>query len=73
MVAQFVWKGEMNNRRKLLVALGGGLLTAPLAAFAQQPRETVPRIGLIALGRKRSIRYTTIPRSVPLHNDEVIQ
>jgi len=36
----------MNNRRKLLIALGAGSLIAPLGTFAQQ-RGTVPRIGLL--------------------------
>ena len=37
----------MNNRRKLLVALGASALAAPLAAFAQQQRSKVARIGLL--------------------------
>ncbi len=37
----------MNNRRKLLVALGAGALTAPLACFAQPQRLKVARIGLL--------------------------
>ena len=37
----------MKTRRRLLVALGGGLLTAPLAAFAQQ-KGKVWRIGFLA-------------------------
>ena len=37
----------MNNRRKLLVALGSGALAAPLACFAQQQRSKVARIGLL--------------------------
>ena len=36
----------MNSRRKLLVALGAGALSAPLASFAQQPGK-VWRIGFI--------------------------
>ena len=37
----------MITRRKLIVALGAGALTAPLAAFAQQQRSNVARIGLL--------------------------
>ena len=37
---------EMNNRRKLLVALGAGALAAPIASFAQQPAK-IPRIGVL--------------------------
>ena len=37
----------MNNRRKLLVALGASALAAPLAAFAQQQQSKVARIGLL--------------------------
>jgi putative ABC transport system substrate-binding protein len=38
----------MNNRRKLLVALGAGALTVPLGSFAQQQARNVPRIGLLS-------------------------
>jgi len=41
----------MNNRRKLLVALGAGALTAPLAAFAQQQGK-VWRVGYLSAGRR---------------------
>jgi len=34
----------MNNRRKLLIALGAGALAAPLSSFAQQ-KGKVWRIG----------------------------
>lgn len=37
----------MNNRRKLLIALGAGAVTAPLATFAQQRTAKVPRIGYL--------------------------
>jgi putative ABC transport system substrate-binding protein len=37
----------MNNRRKLIVALGAGALTAPLPSFAQQPSIKVARVGYI--------------------------
>ena len=36
----------MNNRRKLVFALGAGALTAPLILFAQEAKE-LPRIGYI--------------------------
>jgi putative ABC transport system substrate-binding protein len=38
----------MNNRRKLLVALGAGALAVPLASFAQQPAK-IPRIGFLGV------------------------
>src|SRR4030095_5227385 len=37
----------MNNRRRLVIALGTGALSAPLACFAQQQRSKVARIGLL--------------------------
>ena len=37
----------MNNRRKLLIALGASALTAPLCSFAQQQNKTF-RIGYLA-------------------------
>ncbi len=37
----------MNNRRRLVIALGTGALAAPLACFAQQQRPKVARIGLL--------------------------
>lgn len=37
----------MNNRRKLLVALGAGALAAPLASFAQQQPARIARIGFL--------------------------
>jgi putative ABC transport system substrate-binding protein len=39
----------MNKRRKLLVALGAGALTAPLASFAQQQGK-VWRVGILRTG-----------------------
>ena len=39
--------GEMNNRRKLLVALGAGALAGPLACFAQQQGK-VWRVGYLS-------------------------
>ncbi len=37
----------MNNRRKLIVALGAGALAAPLTSFAQSPAK-VWRIGFLS-------------------------
>ena len=37
----------MNNRRRLVIVLGTGALSAPLAAFAQQQRSKVARIGVL--------------------------
>jgi putative ABC transport system substrate-binding protein len=37
----------MNNRRKILIALGAGALAAPLGSFAQQPGK-VWRVGFLA-------------------------
>jgi putative ABC transport system substrate-binding protein len=37
----------MTNRRSLVIALGAGALSPPLACFAQQRRPTVARIGLL--------------------------
>src|SRR4051812_17419724 len=36
----------MNNRRKIIIALGSSALTTPLGAFAQQPGD-IPQIGLL--------------------------
>ena len=47
MVAQIVWEGEMNNRRRLIVALGAGALTSPFGSFAQQQGK-VWRIGFLS-------------------------
>ena len=46
----------MNNRRKLLVALGTGLLAAPLATSAQ-PTGKVYRIGFIATAPRNEIEH----------------
>jgi len=37
----------MNNRRKLIVALGASALAAPLASFAQQQAGKVSRVGVL--------------------------
>jgi len=52
----------MNNRRKLLVVLGAGALTAPLAPFAQQ-QGRVWRVGL----------GLTIPQSLLISADKMIE
>jgi len=38
----------MNNRRKLIVALGAGALVAPLSSFAQQKAVKIPRLGILS-------------------------
>ena len=40
-------RGEMNNRRKIIVALGACVFTMPLASFAQQ-LATIKRIGFLS-------------------------
>src|ERR1700688_3142021 len=42
--------GKMNSRRKLLVALGAGALTAPFASFAQPQTAKVSRMGILSPG-----------------------
>jgi hypothetical protein len=37
----------MNNRRRLLVALGAGVLTAPFGSFTQQSTK-IYRIGILS-------------------------
>jgi putative ABC transport system substrate-binding protein len=37
----------MNNRRKLIVSLGAGALAAPFSSFAQQPTNSMRRIGFL--------------------------
>jgi putative ABC transport system substrate-binding protein len=37
----------LNTRRRVVFALLAGALAAPLASFAQQPQEKVPRIGFL--------------------------
>ncbi|MGE5857409.1 MAG: ABC transporter substrate-binding protein [Solirubrobacterales bacterium] len=41
------------DRRAFLTALGGGLVTAPIAAVAQ-PAEKVTRVGLVSIGTDRA-------------------
>jgi putative ABC transport system substrate-binding protein len=45
----------MNNRRKLVIALGAGALVAPFGTFAQQQRK-VWRIGLLSSGSASGFR-----------------
>lgn len=47
----------MNNRRKLVIALGAGLLTAPLTAFAQA-QGNAARIGFLYFGSRQSAMET---------------
>ena len=51
MVAQFVSEGEMNNRRRLIVALGVGALACSLDSFAQQQGK-VWRVGVLSVRRR---------------------
>jgi hypothetical protein len=37
----------MNNRRKLVIALGASALTAPFGSFVQQPAK-IYRIGILS-------------------------
>src|SRR5215203_501541 len=47
MIAQIVRHQDMNNRRKLVVALGAVVLVRPMASFAQQQAKKVYRIGML--------------------------
>jgi putative ABC transport system substrate-binding protein len=38
----------MNNRRKLVIALGAGALAAPFGSFAQPQPAKIPRVGFLA-------------------------
>ena len=40
----------MNNRRRLLAALGATALTTPLSAFAQKQASKIPHIGYLSQG-----------------------
>jgi len=44
----------MNNRRRLVIALGAGVLAAPLSSLAQAPTAKVARIGLLGPGSAAS-------------------
>lgn len=46
----------MNYRRKLLIALGAGAFTAPLASFAQQT-GAIPQVGLLWIDTDSSSKY----------------
>jgi putative ABC transport system substrate-binding protein len=39
---------EMNNRRKLFIALGASAVAAPFGSFAQQPTQRMHRIGFLS-------------------------
>ncbi|TMH09462.1 MAG: hypothetical protein E6H68_18420, partial [Betaproteobacteria bacterium] len=45
-----IGRGRMDNRRKLLVALGAGAVTAPFASFAQAQTAKVSRMGILSPG-----------------------
>jgi putative ABC transport system substrate-binding protein len=62
------YRGEvMNSRRKLIIALGAGVLVTPLDSFAQQQRE-VWRVGFLSLRRVTSLDsdplYDAFPRGM---------
>jgi putative ABC transport system substrate-binding protein len=44
----------MNNRRKLVIALGAGAIAAPFASIAQPRPSTIPRIAFLAGGSRSS-------------------
>jgi putative tryptophan/tyrosine transport system substrate-binding protein len=44
----------MNNRRRIVLAVGAGALAAPLASFAQQQPAKIARIGFLGLGSATS-------------------
>jgi putative ABC transport system substrate-binding protein len=44
----------VNNRRRIVLALGAGALVAPLASFAQQQPAKIARIGFLGLGSATS-------------------
>ena len=48
----------MNNRRKLLVALGAGALAAPLRSFAQEQAIKVARIGFLGNNPEAEVNHT---------------
>ena len=54
--------GELNTRRKLVIALGAGALTAPFGAFAQQQRK-VWRVGVLS-GSFKEIALDTFVQSM---------
>ena len=45
----------MNNRRKLVIALGAGALITPLASYSQQPTSRMRRIGFLGTTSAASI------------------
>ena len=55
MVAQIQGE-EMNNRRKLIISLGAGALTAPFSSFAQQ-QSKVWRVGILPGGPLTPRKY----------------
>jgi putative ABC transport system substrate-binding protein len=55
----------MNNRRKLIVALGAGALAAPLGSFAQAAK--VPRIGILFIGSRDQPHLESFKRGLREH------
>jgi putative ABC transport system substrate-binding protein len=51
---QIVWEKNMNNRRKLVIALGASAFAVPLCSFAQQQGK-VWRLGYLDLGSRQSV------------------
>ena len=49
----------MNNRRKLLVALGASTIAAPLASYAQYKSAKIPRIGIVEFGGPPDSRFVS--------------
>jgi putative ABC transport system substrate-binding protein len=60
----------MNNRRKLVIALGAGALAVPLCSFAQ-PQGKVWRLGYLDLGSRQSVvdsgRYAALIEGLREH------
>lgn len=49
----------MNNRRKLVIALGAGALAAPFGSFAQQPSAKFHRIGFLGATSAAGMLYSS--------------
>jgi putative ABC transport system substrate-binding protein len=49
-------RGGVNNRRKLIIALGTGAFAAPFRAFAQQQGK-VWRVGVLSIGSATTARH----------------
>ena len=57
----------MNNRRKLIVALGAGGLVASFGSSAQQPSTRIPRIGLLSpfTANDTAVWHLVLPQVLP--------